>query len=122
MSGMPDPKPPARVRDPELLKELHRVWTQCELCLSRGHAIGGLSLHHIHRHPRDDVCPNLIMFCGSGTTGCHGLIEAHDRETCAKLAVHLIRVRLDTMEYLGEKLGGVVAVREWLVNQLYAPI
>ena len=37
------------------------------------------SIHH--RLPRsrggDDSPLNLVALCGSGTTGCHGLIEAH---------------------------------------------
>lgn len=43
------------------------------------------SLHH--RKPRS-VCgrvekhtvPNLILLCGSGTTGCHGWVHAHPAE------------------------------------------
>jgi hypothetical protein len=61
------------VRDPVLLSILHRDWRECALC---GQHRGRLSLHHISKHPRDDVEANLVMLCGSGTTGCHGEIEA----------------------------------------------
>ena len=121
----PDPKPPPRIRDLERLKDLHIRWRgDCVLANDDDDDCyrSRYSLHHIHRHPRDDVEPNLVMLCGHGTVGHHGLIEAHDRLTCQALGIYLIRYRLDTMEYLGLKLGGVVAVREWLRSQLYAPI
>jgi hypothetical protein len=121
--SLPDPRPPRRVRDPELLRQLHILWRgECVL------ADGGecfeerYSLHHVHRHPRDDVEANLVMLCGDGTRGHHGRIEAHDRAVSVQLYVYLVRERLDTMAYLGEKLGGVVAVREWLNSQLHAGI
>jgi hypothetical protein len=107
-----------RVKDPELLKRLHLVWDEC--VIADGTCKPSLSLHHIHKHPRDDLEENLAMLCGDGVTGHHGLIESHDRQACAELAAYLIRNRLDTMEYLGRKLGGVNAVREWMRNQLHA--
>ena len=116
----PDPRPPKRVDDPELLARLHLVWVECALP-SCG-KVSGLSLHHIHKHPRDDVEANLVMLCGSGTTGHHGAIEHHDHEVCRELAAYLMRERLDTMEYLGGKLGGVNAVREWLRSQLHVSL
>jgi len=106
----PDPKPPKRIRDPELLRALHLEWRSCALCGSTGK----LSLHHIHRHPRDDVRANLVMLCGSGTTGCHGRITVNDPVVIRHLGKHLIQQRKDTIEYLGAKLGGVLAVGEWL--------
>lgn len=43
------------------------------------------TLHHILSKSLggDDTADNLAPVCGSGTTGCHGLIEAHDRAACA---------------------------------------
>jgi hypothetical protein len=111
------------VRDPELLRELHVLWRgSCVLDELGDCDVARYSLHHVHRHPRDDEEANLVMLCGDGTRGHHGRIEAHDRATCVRLAAYLIRERLDTMAYLGEKLGGVVAAREWLCSQLYAPV
>jgi hypothetical protein len=121
----PDPKPPRRVRDPELLRTLHLLWRgDCVLATDDDDECEFLhfSLHHIHKHPRDDVEANLVMLCGSGTTGHHGRVEAHDYEACSRLAVYLIKQRLDTIQYLGEKLGGVNAVREWFRSQLYAAL
>lgn len=100
-----DPKPPARVRDPHLLRRLHRIWRECALC---GTGRRPLSLHHVSKHPRDDVQANLVMLCGSGTTGCHGRVEHHDPDAVTRLNAHL-RGRPDTVAYLASRQ------REWLV-------
>lgn len=110
----PDPKPPKRVRDPELLAALHLRWRECALC---GATRGRLSLHHVSKHPRDDVEPNLVMLCGDGTTGEHGLVEMRSSVTLLLLGKYLIEERRDTMEYLGQKLGGLLAVRAWMLRQ-----
>lgn len=111
----PDPKPPPRVRDPGLLRRLHVEWRECALCGSRGR----LSLHHIHRHPRDDVRANLIMLCGSGTSGCHGQITAERIPARADLGAYILANRPDTMAYLNGKLGRAEA-EAWLRRRLYA--
>jgi hypothetical protein len=102
----PDPKPDGRVRDPELLRELHLEWRECALCRKTDN---GLSLHHISKHPRDDVRGNLAMLCGSGTTGCHGLIEFRDPETLKILGRYILSARGDTIAYLYERMGAVAA-------------
>ena len=122
---MHDPKPPRRVRNLELLRELHTRWRgECVLegdeCVERFNE--RFSLHHIHKHPRDDLEANLVMLCGDGTSGHHGLVEAHDRYVCSELGMYLFTYRMDTMLYLREKLGSVEAAREWLRSQLYAPV
>jgi hypothetical protein len=93
----PDWKPPPRVRDPELLRRLHLRWRAC--VLADDTCVPVLSLHHLRKHPRDDVEENLVMLCGSGTTGHHGLIEAHDRDTVLKLNQYLKTYRLDHLEW-----------------------
>lgn len=108
----PDPKPGPRIRDPGLLRTLHLRWHSCHLCGSTGHPIGGLSLHHIHKHPRDDVEANLMMLCGSGTTGCHGDIEARVPAAMIRLARYLV-ARDDFLAYLIVKLNGERAAYEW---------
>lgn len=63
---------------------LERAAYRCELC---GHLIGReFSLHHRRprrmggtRRPDTNEPQNLLLLCGSGTTGCHGWIESHRR-------------------------------------------
>lgn len=106
----PDPRPAQRVRDSQLLQQLHLEWRECAICRATGPF---LSLHHITKHPRSDVRGNLVMLCGSGTTGCHGKIEARDEETMRALGGYLLRVRGDTIAYLYETKGAVAA-QEWM--------
>lgn len=40
------------------------------------------------------------MLCGSGTTGCHGLIESRDTTKCWELAFYIREGRPDTLAYL----------------------
>ncbi len=124
----PDPKPEGRIRDPDLLRRLHLEWKECALCRSIGESRPdapnpenliwvGLSLHHIVKHPRDDVRGNLVMLCGHGTAGCHGLVEAGDTETLQNLGQHILSARGDTITYLYERLGAGAA-REFLETRL----
>jgi hypothetical protein len=106
-----------RIHDPELLKQLHLEWKTCILCDSVG-LEDGLSLHHVHRHPRNDVRSNLVMLCGDGVRGCHGKIEAHHQETLELLGRIILAVRTDIFNYLAETLGSRTAAREWVRRQL----
>lgn len=65
-----------------------RAYYQCETCYRPIH--GQASVHH--RRPRrmggtkrsDTNEPaNLLLLCGSGTTGCHGWVESHRKEALA---------------------------------------
>ena len=111
--------PVARIRDSELLRRLHLRWRSCALC---GESFGTLSLHHVlpkgAPYFGDDLEENLVMLCGSGTTGCHGLIEATDSETCFALGEHLWRERPDTLAYIRVKLGQPAA-SAWLERHLF---
>lgn len=61
-----------------------RAGRRCELCGGPLSGLAGWSKHH--RRPRgmggtrvswvNDVT-NLLLLCGSGTTGCHGRVESH---------------------------------------------
>lgn len=109
MSGNADFKRGPRVRDPQLLRWLHQRWRFCALC----GATDPLSLHHILKHPRDDVMSNLVMLCGDGVRGCHGLVEAQDGPTLQRLVKYILAVRSDTVFYLREQLGKEAA-DEWI--------
>ena len=101
--------PRGKIRDPELLKKLHVHWRDCALC---GKTFP-LSLHHINRHPRDDVEGNLVMLCGDGVRGCHGLIEARDTITRWQLSFYLRESRQDTLEYLDTRFP-IEGADSWL--------
>lgn len=101
MAG-PDPKPQGRIRDGRLMSGLHRMIHECQVT---GERRNGLSLHHINRHPRDDVPGNLVMVDGSGTTGFHGRLEARDPVALRMLGEHIVEHRPDTLEYLRWRYG-----------------
>ena len=74
-----------------------------------------MTFHHIV--PRslggDDVTDNLIPLCGSGSVGCHGLIEDHGpgwRECAQRVRT---RFQPEELRYVLEKKGDV-----WL-NETY---
>jgi len=96
-----DLKHDPRVKDPVLLSILHRDWRECVVC---GEHRGGLSLHHVFNKPRDDLRENLVMLCGDGVRGCHGAIEAGNRETREMLGRYIYEHRPDIIEYLSRKL------------------
>lgn len=52
------------------------------------------------------------MLCGDGVLGCHGLIEHHDVEKCARLAASIWTSRVDTVTYLEERFPE--GAQEWL--------
>lgn len=108
-----DPKPISRIRDAQLLRTLHFVWVECCLCGE----VSPLSLHHISKHPRDDVRGNLCMVCGSGTTGCHGRLEARDLVVMRFLGDHIRSSRPDVIQYLIWRKGELAA-SEWMFEHL----
>lgn len=71
--------------------------------------------HHVY--PRDlggdDVVENVAPLCGSGTTGCHGLVTEGDEWAVAMLR-QWIEGRRPTLEYLCGKLKTVEAARAFL--------
>ena len=112
-----DFKRPPVVRDPQLLRELHKRWRECAMASTneegeRCEPI--LSLHHIHAHPRDDVEANLIMLCGSGTTGHHGAVQHREKWARDALRAILRASRPDFIEYLTWRLRTPERAAEWL--------
>lgn len=85
MSGRPDPKPERRKKAdrPEWDTITDAVKARdgegCLLC-----GAPDVTRHHVLSRSLggDDAAENVILLCGSGTTGCHGLVEAHDPEVC----------------------------------------
>jgi hypothetical protein len=70
------------------------VWTRaggrCELCGGSLAGMLGFSVHHRlprrmggSSRPELNTPANLILLCGSGTTGCHGRIEANREQAYA---------------------------------------
>lgn len=69
------------------LTVVRQVWdrdeSRCFACsLALVHGQGGYSIHHRRargmggsRRPETNLPGNLLLLCGSGTSGCHGLIE-----------------------------------------------
>jgi hypothetical protein len=105
-----DPKAPPRVRDPELMRRLHEEVTECEVTGGRW----PLSLHHICRHPRDDLRANLVMVQGDGTIGFHGQLEARNPEALALLGKHIVEERPDTLAYLEWRFWKPGQAAAWL--------
>ncbi|UQN29451.1 HNH endonuclease [Brachybacterium kimchii] len=67
-----------RPRVPRDVAELVR-WRDRDQCQRCGVYTAGGSIHH--RQGRGGDSPhspaNLVLLCGSGTTGCHGWVHAH---------------------------------------------
>jgi hypothetical protein len=59
----------------------------CRIC----DTLTARSLHHIVPKSLggDDVAENCTPLCGTGTTGCHGLVEARDPWACTMLGRRL---------------------------------
>jgi len=111
----PNPKIRGRLRDPQLLRALHTEWVECSIC---GVAGVRLSLHHVLKNPRQDLREGLVMLCGDGVQGCHGLIEANDVEARRALAQHIADHRPDVVEHLIERLGSAIAAADWIDRRL----
>lgn len=63
---------------------LARAGGRCEVCRGTLDGPGGYSKHHRHprrmggsRRPELNTAANLVVLCGSGTTGCHGRVESN---------------------------------------------
>lgn len=87
-SFRPDPRPAKRHKASAAEWETLREQKQPQRCRLRDETcVRVLTLHHIV--PRSlggsDVLPNLVWLCGTGTTGHHGLVEAHDPKACSDL-------------------------------------
>lgn len=100
MTFRPDPKPSARRRKPYAMKAQRLSDPWCLICGSLAQ-----STHHVIKRGQggDDTRANLVSLCGTGTTGCHGLIERNDPEAKAALGRAIVERRPDVIEYVKAK-------------------
>jgi len=126
VAGSPDPKPVKRKRkairviDPKATTRAVLAQPRCSCCPAPS-ATG----HHVIAkggpHFGDDVPENIVAVCGSGTTGCHGLIEGADPEARAALGLFLVEKRPEVIRYVQGKIG-VGYAREWFSRHLHVEI
>lgn len=71
------------VRTTVLERDLYR----CVSCGTYVGPFGDFSIHHRRprgmggtKRPESNLPGNLLLLCGSGTTGCHGWVESHRAE------------------------------------------
>ena len=110
-----DPKPAKRYRaTPAEWKYMRSLLLvePCAICGGRSE-----SLHHIYKRGQGggDLLVNLAPVCGSGTTGCHGKLEARDPEALATLG-RWIGVAFIT--YLASVLGDTDRAWAWVDRNL----
>lgn len=101
----PDPKPRKRiVASKSEWAQWHELLrgAYCAVCRAKP----ADSYHHICRRSQsgDDLLVNLLPVCGSGTTGCHGRIEARDPAVLRKVR-DVIYDRPATRGYLLQRKG-----------------
>jgi hypothetical protein len=69
-----------RIVDPDAGWRKIRIEGECRLCghVPSGHPLDKLNRMHVVPRSQggDDVDDNFVPGCGSGTTGCHGLLTA----------------------------------------------
>jgi hypothetical protein len=111
----PDFKAPPRViEDKEGWEQLRRAKLgPCRCCGKTGWPLG---LHHIVPKSQlgDDLPWNLVPLCGSGSEGCHGLVENRDAEARSAVRESLTEAEV---AYVAGKRG-----LEWLdVNYARLP-
>ena len=88
----------------------NRDMASCVRCGVSLHVTSG-SRHHRQRRREGDHSPaNLVLLCGSGTTGCHGWVHAHPAEARSLgLIVSAWAVARDVPVYLGH-------LRRWALH------
>jgi hypothetical protein len=111
-----DPKPAkkrikANSDEWQRLRKAKLDW--CRVCNTNPFS---MTLHHLVPKSLggDDVMDNLVPLCGSGTTGCHGLIEARDEWACSLLGQ---RLAVKERAYVLEKKGPDFLARYYGVKE-----
>lgn len=89
---------------------IQRAGYLCEKCLGPLGTLEGMSVHH--RRPRGmggtkrpgiNEAENLLALCGSGTTGCHGRIEANRAESYSRGLLLRTGANAHTTPYLDDR-------------------
>jgi hypothetical protein len=97
----PDPRASTRIVDAGAGREKLREEGCCRICDRRptGHPLDALNRMHIVPRGQggDDVDDNIVPGCGSGATGCHGLLTSacEDSHHPAGLTVAEARARMN---------------------------
>lgn len=117
-----DPRPPKRIRDPKLMKQMHLEGGVCALCAGTR----GLTLHHILSRGSgrgDDRRENLMWLCqGPQTWNCHTAVEEREEAVLEAVAQIIVRSRPDTLVYLTHKLDSWDAAIEFLRRRYLLPL
>lgn len=116
MAGRPDPRPPRRIVDREVVTAKLLSEPVCRMCGKPGRMtqigervyVAGVTAHHLIPRSQggDDVPGNIVPLCGDGTRGCHGDITGNLKWVRVTLRSHL---QQDELEYIRAKKGD-----EWL--------
>lgn len=106
--GRPKPKSRRRASKAEWAELYALKIGPCVVCrfLGRKQELRS-SLHHVIAKSLggEDVPENLVPVCGDGTTGDHGLLEAHDPETCQVFLAAVRRFDPEAYRYALVGLG-----------------
>jgi hypothetical protein len=104
---IPIPKP-FRVKDRDVGRDKVFIEGECRICghVPSGHPLD--KLNRMHVVPKgvggDDVIDNIVPGCGSGTTGCHGLLTSrredphHPEKMTVEEATELFLANLSVRE------------------------
>jgi hypothetical protein len=111
VSGKPDWRPRSRKRNKHILRRLHLEREGCALCGEQP-----VQLHHVLSRAQggDDNVYNIVKLC----VECHCLITDNDVEKRMELGLHLLRERLDVIDYVRERLGDIPGYA-WLERRLF---
>jgi 5-methylcytosine-specific restriction endonuclease McrA len=106
-----DPKPPRRVRNPDLLRLLHLEHDCCEVSGSTG----SLHAHHVvfRSHGGSDVRANLLML----TADLHERYHRGDTQARFLVGTHIRDHRRDILSYVAS-LRGEEQAEAWLTAHL----
>lgn len=121
--GLAKPKGSRRFREkasPQRWAEIRaKKLGPCYVCVYRGETQElDSSLHHVVAKSLggSDTEANVAPACGDGTTGHHGLLEAHDPETCRAFAAALQKFDDAAYAYAISKLGEDGFLRRYKVR------